>query len=231
MDLQIIKSLVKEQRITLKELSQKIGMSEQGLHRSIRTNSIAAEYLENIAQCLGVSVGVFFGEQDITPLKKMIYDAFKRDLDEIMNYWAFIEQNEKMLIQITEMDNSTVINKSIDEVRLELTTTQRKEFDKTLQIIVNQSNSYINSIIKTVINKPSMAFVNTPADIKCLYDFGVISEEIKAFLYRVLYNIPIEWNREPFINSFRRYVLEHYYNSMIDEKAANRLAQQILLNS
>lgn len=231
MDLQLIKFLAKDNKITIKDLSQKIGMSEQGLHRSIRTNSIAAEYLERIAKYFGVSVGVFYGEKDITPLKKLVSDAFKRDFDDVINYWVFIEQNEKILLQITEMDNSTVISKSIDEVRSELTATKRKEFDKTLQTIVNLSNSYINNIIKTVIDKPSMAFINNPADIKCLYDFGVINEELKAFIYRVLYNTPIEWNREPFVNSFRRYVLEHYNNSGIDEKAANRLATQILLNS
>ena len=231
MDLQLIKFLAKDNKITIKDLSQKIGMSEQGLHRSIRTNSIAAEYLERIAKYFGVSVGVFYGEKDITPLKKLVSDAFKRDFDDVINYWVFIEQNEKILLQITEMDNSTVISKSIDEVRAELTATKRKEFDKTLQTIVNLSNSYINNIIKTVIDKPSMAFINNPADIKCLYDFGVINEELKAFIYRVLYNTPIEWNREPFVNSFRRYVLEHYNNSGIDEKAANRAATQMLLNS
>lgn len=231
MDLQLIKFLAKDNKITIKDLSQKIGMSEQGLHRSIRTNSIAAEYLERIAKYFGVSVGVFYGEKDITPLKKLVSDAFKRDFDDVINYWVFIEQNEKILLQITEMDNSTVISKSIDEVRSELTATKRKEFDKTLQTIVNLSNSYINNIIKTVIDKPSMAFINNPADIKCLYDFGVINEELKAFIYRVLYNTPIEWNREPFVNSFRRYVLEHYNNSGIDEKAANRAATQMLLNS
>lgn len=230
-NLSIIRDLCKQKSITLKTLADDLNISQTGLSGMLKNNSTTLETLEKISKYFGVSVGVFYGEKDITPLKKLVSDAFKRDFDDVINYWVFIEQNEKILLQITEMDNSTVISKSIDEVRSALTATKRKEFDKTLQTIVNLSNSYINNIIKTVIDKPSMAFINNPADIKCLYDFGVINEELKAFIYRVLFNIPIEWNREPFINSFRRYVLEHYYNSEIDEKAAKKLALQILLNS
>lgn len=81
MNLQLIKSLAKENKITLRELSQKIGMSEQGLHRSIRTNSIAAEYLENIAQCLGVSIGVFYGEKQPHTTNKVSAKIFQHYVD------------------------------------------------------------------------------------------------------------------------------------------------------
>lgn len=85
MDLKLIKSLVKEKDITIKELSQKIGMSERGLHKSIRNNSISAEYLEKIANYLDVSIGIFFGEKDTKKLIKCLANALQNDFPGILN--------------------------------------------------------------------------------------------------------------------------------------------------
>lgn len=56
----IIKALAKEKKYTLKDLSQKIGMSERGLHNAIRNNNISLQYLVKIANELQTNINTFF---------------------------------------------------------------------------------------------------------------------------------------------------------------------------
>lgn len=59
-NLLIIKTLAKGKKLTIKDLSRKIGMSEQGLHKSIKNNNISVEYLAKIANELQVNINVLF---------------------------------------------------------------------------------------------------------------------------------------------------------------------------
>lgn len=61
-NLNLIKTLVKEKRITLKEFARQCDMSEQGLHRILRDNTTSIDTLETIARALGVSPAVFFDQ-------------------------------------------------------------------------------------------------------------------------------------------------------------------------
>lgn len=55
-----IKELSKSQKMTLKELSEKINITEQGLHNIISKNTCNLSTLSKIAEALGVSESVFF---------------------------------------------------------------------------------------------------------------------------------------------------------------------------
>lgn len=59
-NLSLIKTLAKERKITLKSLSQTIGMTEQGMQSLIKNNATNTDTLERISQVLGVSPAVFF---------------------------------------------------------------------------------------------------------------------------------------------------------------------------
>ena len=62
-NLSIIRELAKQKKITLKEICRQLEISEMGLQYIIKNNSTTLETLGKIADILGVSVGVFFGEK------------------------------------------------------------------------------------------------------------------------------------------------------------------------
>lgn len=61
-NLLIIKHLLKEKNISIRDFSKELGITEQGLQKLIRENSTKVETLELIAQKLNVSISVFFDE-------------------------------------------------------------------------------------------------------------------------------------------------------------------------
>ena len=61
-DLSIIKPLLKERKIKIKEFCDELGLTEQGFAKLIRANSTKIETLELIAQKLNVPVSTFFTE-------------------------------------------------------------------------------------------------------------------------------------------------------------------------
>lgn len=61
-DLSIIKPLLKERGIKIKEFCDELGLTEQGFAKLIRANSTKIETLELIAQKLNVPVSTFFTE-------------------------------------------------------------------------------------------------------------------------------------------------------------------------
>jgi len=62
MNLELIKKLCEKREGGLKRLASDIGMSEQNLHRCIRSNKIQASDLENAARLLMVNINVFFDD-------------------------------------------------------------------------------------------------------------------------------------------------------------------------
>ena len=57
-----IKILSEEKNLAIKNLAQKIGITEAGLHQMVRNKSIKVDILENIASILDVPVSYFFEE-------------------------------------------------------------------------------------------------------------------------------------------------------------------------
>lgn len=67
MNLIRIKNIAEKKKISIRQIALKIDMSEQNLHKCIKDNRIEAEYIEPIAQILGVPVNYFFDEE-INPI-------------------------------------------------------------------------------------------------------------------------------------------------------------------
>lgn len=61
-NLLVIKQLLKERNISIRDFSKELGITEQGLQKLIRENSTKVETLELIAQKLNVSISVFFDD-------------------------------------------------------------------------------------------------------------------------------------------------------------------------
>lgn len=61
-NLKKIKQVAKERKISLKELSAQIGITEQGLQNLMNKNSCNLSTLQNIAEALGVSEAIFFDQ-------------------------------------------------------------------------------------------------------------------------------------------------------------------------
>ena len=62
-DLSIIKPLLKERGIKIKDFCDELGLTEQGFAKLIRANSTKIETLELIAQKLNVPISTFFTEK------------------------------------------------------------------------------------------------------------------------------------------------------------------------
>lgn len=61
-NLDIIKILAVQKKISLSEVASKVGITPQGLNKIIRSGSTSPETLEKIAVALGVPVSTFFDE-------------------------------------------------------------------------------------------------------------------------------------------------------------------------
>lgn len=65
MRLSIIKNISETKGVSIRSIAEKIGMSEQNLHRCIRVGQIQAHQLEIIAEMFNVPVGYFFDEEPV----------------------------------------------------------------------------------------------------------------------------------------------------------------------
>ncbi len=209
MDLSIIKILAKNKGITIRDLSAEIGMSEQGLHKSIRNNSISAEYLEKLGNYFGISPAVFFNA-DIVPALLCLRNAFEQDSKEIEEFWKFDEQIAKMLALIIGVDYSEFENKDFEKTLAELPSAKQKEFHKQFKERTNQGD-YINLILDNTKRTPSMQFLTklTADDIKNLWKANFISQGIAVFILRFVFEVPFDNEDLPFSNSLRNYVFKN----------------------
>lgn len=64
-NLQKIKDLSKVKNIPLKAIAEQVGISEQGIHKMIREETMSAVILEQIACILKVNVCVFFNRERV----------------------------------------------------------------------------------------------------------------------------------------------------------------------
>ena len=61
-NLQLIKTIAKERKITLRDLASRAGITEAGLFKLLKENTTSVGTLESIASALDVSPAVFFGD-------------------------------------------------------------------------------------------------------------------------------------------------------------------------
>ena len=57
---QIIKELLKEKKMSMRELADRLGCAEPSLHRIVAKNSASLQMIEMLADTFGVSPAVFF---------------------------------------------------------------------------------------------------------------------------------------------------------------------------
>ncbi|MBR4678474.1 MAG: helix-turn-helix transcriptional regulator [Bacteroidales bacterium] len=84
-DLRRIKLLCNEAGITLKKLSDKTKISQTAITMAMQRNSTTLETLEKIAKYFRISVGVFFGEEDIFVPIRNSFEKFDSDLKSASN--------------------------------------------------------------------------------------------------------------------------------------------------
>ena len=102
-DLSKIELLAKEKKLTLKEVSERAGISYQALNKLIRNNSTKIETLVAISQALGVSPVIFFGE---TQKVDVIVD-YLREKDQRIE--ELIVENERLKAELNAFKKEDVL--------------------------------------------------------------------------------------------------------------------------
>lgn len=104
-----IKPLSKAKSITIKELSSKVGMTESGFYKSIKSNTLKVDTLLKVAEVLEVDVREFFGglkSTDIEIVKEFIEISKEPDFfDRFFNSY-FYASMEVIIKKDTEFINT-----------------------------------------------------------------------------------------------------------------------------
>lgn len=110
-----IKEICNRKNITLKELALKVGITEMGLQRIIKTNSTKVDTIEKIAKELNVPIETFFSDK--TPKSEMVsdfalgslsrmlikrYDKFSDKLAMLKDYYVWEVMNRLSKDEILE---------------------------------------------------------------------------------------------------------------------------------
>lgn len=69
-NLQIIRSLLHERKISIRDFSKMIGITEQGLQKIMRENTTKVDTLETIADKLDVPIDIFFDKNKRSVIDK-----------------------------------------------------------------------------------------------------------------------------------------------------------------
>ncbi len=99
-NLLLIKSLLKERSISIRDFSKELGMTEQGLQKLIRENSTKVDTLELIANKLNVSTSIFF-EGERTSETDRLLSIIKSQQEQLSKSQEQIDR----LISIIEKQN------------------------------------------------------------------------------------------------------------------------------
>ncbi len=92
-NLLIIKTLLKEQNISIRDFAKEIGITEQGLQKLIRENSTKVETLELIAKKLNVSISAFFPEG----AEGEMYSASKQEPITVERLLSIVESQQRTI--------------------------------------------------------------------------------------------------------------------------------------
>ncbi len=95
-DLSIIRAISKNKGMTLKNLAEKLHISEPGLQRILRTNSTKIETLEKIAEILDMQVTEFFSQTAMIPNNDIVYTNFIKDLNSAILCKRYRKFSEKL---------------------------------------------------------------------------------------------------------------------------------------
>ncbi|MCR5453404.1 MAG: helix-turn-helix domain-containing protein [Bacteroidales bacterium] len=153
-NLSIIREIAKAQNVSLKSISEKLGISPAALQNIMRNNGTSLETLGKIAEVLNVSVGVFFNEvnkaEKILAIFDKVFAKDKKRTDNVVE--AFILASRAY--QQMGADKDPVLQKKFLEY-------QKKQLNDTL------GNRYMDIL-----------FDMSAADLKQLVTLGYISEDV-----------------------------------------------------
>lgn len=116
-NLLIIKNLLKERKVSIRDFANELGMTEQALQLLIRKNSTKIETLELIAQKLNISVSMFFEEEVESKNNKsqIPYEFVESLIEERKRHdemnAELIRQNGSLIRLLEERENGLVQNK------------------------------------------------------------------------------------------------------------------------
>lgn len=126
MNLMKIKGICEAKDVSIRNIAEHIGMSEQNMHRCIRVNQIQAHQLEIIAKFFNVPVGYFF-DDEASPVSQNT---------------ASVKGNNNVLVG----GNNNTIHKlnecerEVEVLRVEVKhlTTQVEEKERLIQVLMNK---------------------------------------------------------------------------------------------
>ena len=173
MDFNKIKLICEEQRLSIPQLAEKIGISEAGLYQSLRNQSMKVDILEKIAQELNVPVWIFFDPNPQTQIEEITKEV----------------QEFIVKIQILEASNSALIKevKGLNDLYITtklLTSSQQRIIENNEVMISNLEDLVKKSKIMPTITE-TMKFIEDfmtgkikidPAQIE---KFNSMSKELK----------------------------------------------------
>jgi|APCry1669188970_1035186.scaffolds.fasta_scaffold00066_2 transcriptional regulator with XRE-family HTH domain len=173
MDFNKIKLICEEQRLSIPQLAEKIGISEAGLYQSLRNQSMKVDILEKIAQELNVPVWIFFDPNPQTQIEEITKEV----------------QEFIVKIQILEASNSALIKevKGLNDLYMTtklLTSSQQRIIENNEVMISNLEDVIKKSKIMPTITE-TMKFIEDfmtgkikidPAQIE---KFNSMSKELK----------------------------------------------------
>lgn len=107
-NLSIIRDICVANKMTLKELSERLGMTQNGLQHILNTNTTKIDTLEKIAETLNVSIGTFFLDtnSDFTNNKelKLLHDRIKELEYQLMEKRELISFYKEKLNEMISKD-------------------------------------------------------------------------------------------------------------------------------
>jgi len=120
-NLNLIRELCASKRITLKELSKRADISEMGLQRILKTNSVRIEVLEKISKVLGISPSAFFDKeyketdfiQLVTGLDRDFLITLSNRYDGYLDKISFLKDYHVWKIIVFVMNSNPVSGKGI----------------------------------------------------------------------------------------------------------------------
>lgn len=109
-NLRIIKDICIKKKITLKELSDHIGITQNGLQRILKTNTTTVETLEKIANYLQVPISTFFPEEKFASF--VFTEADLNDASERIFIAGLEEYKQEILEILQRMSNNEGVTKN-----------------------------------------------------------------------------------------------------------------------
>lgn len=120
-NLQQIRTIAVQKKITIRRLAQEVGITEQGLQSIIRNNTTTTDNLEKISKVLLVPVSTFFDEtENIVSDSKSNYESNRNNnstISELVRQNGALQQQVSDLIKMQLINSESIRNLTGGEMR------------------------------------------------------------------------------------------------------------------